>query len=195
MPLHSLRNNLRSKADFTNDELDKILSCFQLKKIGKNQLFIKENCRVLYEAFVIKGCFKQYAIDQDYKEHILFFITNNMWISDISSFPNSQLSSTNVKALENSEVLIISVDDKQRLLEKFPKLEKMFNTMIQNSYVNLQDRLLNNLMKTAEENYLDFYHNYPNIAKKVTNVNLGSYIGVTPEFISIIRRRIFLKKK
>lgn len=190
MSYYALKQSLNKRASFSQQEIEEITSYFQFKQIKKNDYFIKQGQITSHEGFVTKGLFKQFIIDKNDKEHTLFFSVENMWISDITSFLERTPSQTNIKALEDSEILIISIDDEISLLKKYNKLETMLRIMMQKATIKLQKRLLDNLMKTAEERYLEYLTENPNISKRLTNLNLASYLGVTPEFISIIRRKI-----
>jgi CRP-like cAMP-binding protein len=142
---------------------------------------------------VINGCFKVYHSDQKGTEQILYFAIEDWWITDVDSFTTLKPSQLNIQALENSEVLLISKTDKEALYQKIPEIEKLFRIMSQKTLIALQRRIIENLSKTADQRYIDFITKYPQIAGRLTNIQIGAYLGVSHEFVSRIRRKIVTK--
>ncbi len=117
------------------------------------------------------------------------FGVGDWWITDMYSFLNQQPALMNLEALENSEVLELSKADLDKLYVEVPKFERFFRIIIQNAYVREQVRVIHNLSMTAEERYEVFMQKYPHIAQRVTQKQIASYLGITPEFLSSIRAR------
>jgi CRP-like cAMP-binding protein len=118
----------------------------------------------------------------------LYFAGPDWWVTDIDSFTNQAPAQLSIQALEDSELLVIGKTDKERLYAMLPKVEKLFRIMTQKTLVALQRRLIGTHSLSAEERYLRFFSAYPEIARRLTNVHVASYLGVTPEFVSKIRR-------
>ncbi|WP_435315636.1 Crp/Fnr family transcriptional regulator, partial [Cellulophaga fucicola] len=146
-----------------------------------------------FEGYVTKGCFRVFTIDQQGKEHVLYFAVKDWWITDIDSFTNQNTSFLSIQALEDSKVLLINHTDKERVYKEIPAVEKLFRIMTQKTLVSLQRRMIRNLSETADERYLNFINTYPEIAQKLTNLQLASYLGISHEFLSKIRNKIVLK--
>ena len=123
----------------------------------------------------------------------MYFAIEDWWVADVDSFTNSKPSQLNIQALENSEVLLISKQNKEKLYQEIPEIEKLFRIMSQKNLVALQRRMIDNLSKTAEQRYLDFLAKYPKITQRLTNIQIAAYLGVSPEFVSKIRRKITKK--
>lgn len=84
-------------------------------------------------------------------------------------------------------VLQISFDNLTTLYDQAPKFNRIFRVLIENSHVDLQNRLLQNISSTAEEHYLSFIQNYPQLANRLSQTQIAAYLGITPEFVSRIR--------
>ena len=95
-----------------------------------------------------------------------------------------------IQALEDSELLVITPEDKRYAFEYIPITERLFRLMTLRTHIALQRRMIDALSKTAEERYLDFFTRYPHIAHRLTNIQVAAYLGVTHEFVSKIRRKL-----
>ena len=156
----------------------------------KKKAFLLEQGQVCkFEGFVVEGCFRIFMIDKKGNENTLYFATQNWWLMDIDSFMNQKPSDLNIQALEDSKVLIISEEDKSTLYNSIPATEKLFRIMFQKSIVAWQRRLVRNHSLTAKERYFDFVENYPKIASKITDRQTASYLGITHEFLSKIKKQ------
>jgi CRP-like cAMP-binding protein len=188
-----LQKHIRKHTQISDENLEKFSNAFTLQKVVKNEFLLKEGEISLFEGFVIGGCFKVFHSDQNGTQHILYFAIEDWWIADVDSFTNSKPSKLNIQALESSEVLLILKQDKEKLYREIPEIEKLFRIMSQKNLVALQRRMIDNLSKTADQRYIDFLAKYPQITQRLTNIQVAAYLGVTPEFLSKIRRKIIKK--
>ena len=140
--------------------------------------------------FVVQGCLKMYMIDADAKAHNLQFAVENNWIGDLGSFHSGDPSKLYVEAIENSIILQITKEDLYRLYDELPKFNKIFRIMKENQIVEYQKRILQNISSTGEERYLDFLDRYPDLFNRISNVQIASYLGITPVFLSMIRKKL-----
>jgi CRP-like cAMP-binding protein len=145
-----------------------------------------EVCR--YASFVVAGCFKMYAVDKSGKEHNLLFAVENEWITDLASFYSEQPSRVHIEAIEPATVLQIRHDDLLDLFTHYHKFDRNFRILVERGYIALQDRLLQSISATAEERYQAFLAQYPHWASRLPNTQIASYLGMTPEFLSKIRK-------
>ena len=171
-------------------EIEFLERVFKLRKIRRRQFILQEGDVCRFNSFVVEGCFKMYMVDDDGKEHNLQFATENWWIGDLGSFHSEKPSQLNIEALENSVILQIRKDDQIRLFIDFPKFNQIFRVLTENALISLQRRVLQNISSTAEERYLVFIERYPNFFNRISNVQIASYLGITPEFLSTIRKRL-----
>ncbi len=163
------------------------------KKLRRKQYLLQEGDVCRHYNFVLNGCMRMYFLDQKGTEHILQFASKNGWIADIGSLHNDQPSRLCIDALQHSEILRISKDDLIELYGSHPAFDRYFRVLTENAFVGMQQRVLQNISSTAEERYLSFLKKYPLLANQLPQVHIASFIGVTPEFLSKLRRNLMEK--
>ncbi len=174
-------------------EIEALTSRLKERKIKRRQFILSEGDVCKHYTFVVEGCFKMYKVDDKGQEHNLQFAIENEWITDIGSFHAEEPSELYIEALEKSIILQIVKPDLLYLYGNHSKFDRNFRVIIENSFINLQKRVLQNISVSAEERYLDFLQNYPDLFNRISNVQIASFIGVTPEFLSKIRKSIATK--
>lgn len=160
------------------------------RKIKRRQFILQAGDISKLNTFVVEGCFRMYTVDENGKEHNLQFGVENWWIGDIGSFHSEEPTRLNIEAMENSVILQITKQDQLRLFVEYPKFNRIFRVITENALVSAQRRILQNISSTAEERYLDFVVRYPHFFNRISNVQIASYLGVTPEFLSVIRKKL-----
>lgn len=145
-----------------------------------------EVCR--HYTFVIKGILRLYVLDDDGKEHNILFAGENEWISDITSFHATTPGLSNIQAIEASEIIQIAQQDLYFLYLKIQKLDRIFKVITEEKYVELQNRVFHTISSTAQQRYMTFLEQYPKLATRLPNTQIASYLGITPEFLSMIRK-------
>lgn len=163
------------------------------KNIKRRQFILQENDVCRHYTFVASGLLKMYAVDKNGTDHNIQFASENEWIMDIGSFHSEKPSMLYIEAIEPSVILQI---DKLNLIYLFSNYKKFnidFRVIIENKFVELQNRLLQNLIYTAEERYLTFLEQYPKLSNRLPNTQIASYLGITPEFLSKVRNNISKK--
>ena len=173
-----------------NEEREAIKSKFIERSIKRRQFILQEGDICKLNTFVVEGCFRMYFVDEKGKEHNIHFAIENWWIGDIGSFHSGEASKLNIEAIENSIILQITKQDQLDLFVNYPKFNRIFRVLTENALVACQRRVLQNISSTAEERYLDFLKSYPQLFNRISNVQIASYLGVTPEFLSTIRKKI-----
>ncbi|PUB30841.1 CRP-like cAMP-binding protein [Elizabethkingia sp. YR214] len=157
------------------------------KKVKRRQFILQEGDTCKYFTYILEGCFKMYGVDNSGTEHNLTFAAEDDWISDIDSLHKEKPSKLFIEAMEPSTILQISKGDLWYLYTNFPKFDRNFRVIIENKYIELQNRLLLTFSATAYERYEDFLKQYPHLANRIPNTQIASYLGITPEFLSKIR--------
>ncbi len=165
-------------------------SVFKERKVKRRQFILQQGDVCQHYTFVVEGCFKMYLADANGKEHNLQFAIENWWIADIGSLHTEEPSKLYIEALENSLILQIQKEDLLKLYVDCPKFNHIFRVLTENAFVSAQRRILQNISYTAEERYLDFVSRYPYFFNRISNVQIASYLGVTPEFLSTIRKKL-----
>lgn len=163
---------------------------FKERKVKKRQFILQEGEICKHNTYVLEGCFRMYLVDPNGKEHNLQFAIENWWIGDLGSFHSNSPSKLNVEAIENSIILQANKEDQLKLFTDYPKFNQIFRVLAENAMIGLQRRVLQNISSTAEERYIDFLERQPNLFNRISNVQIASYLGVTPEFLSTIRKKI-----
>ncbi|MCB9333908.1 MAG: Crp/Fnr family transcriptional regulator [Lewinellaceae bacterium] len=163
---------------------------FKERKVRRRQFILQEGDVCKFNSFIVEGCFRMYMVDDNGKEHNLQFAVENWWIGDIGSFHFEHPSKLNIEAIEHSVILQIKKEDQLKLFTDFPKFNRIFRVMTENALISTQRRVLQNISSTAEERYLDFMERYPTFFNRISNVQIASFLGVTPEFLSTIRKRM-----
>ena len=172
------------------EEMSAVEELFKERKIKRRQFILQQGEVCKLNTFVVEGCFKMYMVDRNGKEHNLQFAIENWWIGDIGSFHSEQPSKLYIEAIENSVILQINKKDQLKLFVDYPKFNRIFRMLAENAMVGLQQRTILNISSTAEDRYLDFMERYPHFFNRISNVQIASYLGVTPEFLSTIRKKI-----
>jgi len=169
------------------EEKELVRAKFHPRLFRKKQFVLQEGDVCTQFNFVIRGCLRTYKIDEKGNTHILQFATENYWINDLGSFHGVKPSALNIDALEDTVVLQISRDDLISLYKEAPKFDRIFRVLIENGFIHLQERLLQNISSTAEERYQSFLELYPHLTNRLSQVQIAAFLGVTPEFLSRLR--------
>jgi CRP-like cAMP-binding protein len=133
-----------------------------------------------------------YAVDEKGNQHNLQFAAENDWIADIGSFHSEKPSKLFIEAIEPSIILQIEQQDLYFLYLNIPKLNIIFKVITEHKFIELQNRVLQNISSTAQQRYLNFLEQYPNLSSRLPNTQIASYLGITPEFLSKIRKELSL---
>jgi len=185
-----LFSNIRQKIEITEREEEICRSLFIPKKLRKRQYLLQQGDVSKYTAFVEKGLLRAYVIDDKGSELIMQFAPEGWWIGDMYSSVTGEPAETNIDAIEDSELLLLTNQAREQLLQEAPVFERFFRLLLQNSFIALQRRLKGNIIQTAEEKYKNFIRLYPNIVQRVPQHNIASFLGITPESLSRVRKQM-----
>lgn len=173
-----------------NEEIEAVKTAFIERRIKRRQFILQEGDICKLNTFVVEGCFRMYFVDEKGKKHNIQFAVENWWIGDIGSFHSEEPSKLYIEAIENSVILQIKKQDQLDLFINYPKFNQIFRVFTENALIAFQRRVLQNISSTAEDRYLDFINRYPYFFNRISNVQIASFLGVTPEFLSTIRKKI-----
>lgn len=168
-------------------EKELVRTKFHSRLYRKRQFALQEGDVCTQFNFVVRGCLRSYKIDEKGNTYILQFAAENHWINDLGSFHGMKPSALNIDALEDTVVLQIKLDDLISLYKASPKFDRIFRVLMENAFVSLQARLMQNISSTAEERYQSFLDLYPHLTNRLSQVQIAAFIGVTPEFLSRLR--------
>lgn len=191
--MQAIFNYFQKYLPFSLAEKELITSKVTLRNIKRKQMILQEGFVCKHYFFVVEGCFKMYAIDEKGNQHNLQFAAENDWITDIGSFHSEKPSKLFIEAIEPSVILQIEQQDLYFLYQNITKLNIIFKVIIEHKFIELQNRVLQNISSTAQQRYLLFLEQYPHLAQRIPNTQIASYLGITPEFLSKIRKDLSLK--
>ena len=177
-----------------DEQFEFIKALFIPKKVKKGEFLLREGEMAKHGMFVASGCLRTYTIDNKGKEHILQFSPEDWWTGDMDSVVNNSPSRCFIDAVEDSEILLFDDAALQKLNKYIPESAAMYEAALQKSLVAKNQRIISALTATAEERYNEFLKKYPSLIQRVPQHMIASYLGVSPETLSRIRKQQSRKK-
>ncbi|BAV06414.1 cAMP-binding domain of CRP or a regulatory subunit of cAMP-dependent protein kinases [Filimonas lacunae] len=195
MELHDpILKNIHKHIALTREEQDYFISILTYKEIPKKTTILAEGQYCNQLSYIHSGALRSYCLDESGRESTIMFAVADWWLTDMYCFLNEKSSMTFIETIEDSIVFNISKDHFDELFTVIPAFERFFRILMQNAYTREQLRTIENLTLKAEERYFRFLHKYPQIATKLTQKQIASYLGITPEFLSGIRKKQLRKE-
>lgn len=184
---------LTSTLEIDENEISLMVESCMVKTVKKEEFLLRkdENCK--HSFFVEKGLLRQYSIDEKGKEHILSFAPEGWIVTDRESVYFNQPSAYLIQAMENSQVILLDEHFFQTLSKKFPKFTDFNNRLLHNHIRHLKKRIKLLLSADAKDRYLEFIKMYPDIVNRVPQTMIASYLGITPESLSRVRKELTRK--
>lgn len=192
--LAKLKEYIEKFVSLTEEETNLFCSFFKEIGVKKRQFIVQPNFTVKCRTFVVSGAFRAYVVSDEGQEHTVQLAVENWWISDFNSYIYQQPATMFIVALEDSIVLQLDFDKEQELKKTNHKFETLFRMMAEKGLAFEHRRITFNLTKSAQERYENFLADFPQIAQRVPQYALASYLGMTTEFLSRIRNKRVLKK-
>ncbi len=185
--------NINKYITLSTEEEQLFLSKTEIRHYKTKTIILNagEICKHSY--FVNSGLLRSFTINDNIVEHILSFACEGWWIGDMYSLISQKPGTLFIEVLEDAEVVLLSKENQEKLYLEIPKLERFFRILTENSLVANQERLMDNLSLSAEERFDKFCKKYPTLIQKVSQKQIASYIGVTPEFLSKMKARMLKK--
>ncbi|MBS1639906.1 MAG: Crp/Fnr family transcriptional regulator [Bacteroidetes bacterium] len=189
-----LLNSVCEHIILTEEDKDFFVSLLEPKKIKRKELLVFEGEITQQQYYILKGCFRAYQIDKDGVERVSYLAIEGQWISGLHSFLSQNPSQIFVEALENSELLGISKINLELLYTTVPSFEKFFRLFYQNALLAAMERVSQSISLNAEQRYLNFIQTRPDLEQRIPQKHIASYLGITPEFLSMLRSRMVKRK-
>ncbi|HWW39873.1 Crp/Fnr family transcriptional regulator [Pedobacter sp.] len=178
----------------SKQEREIIQKSFQIKMVRRRQYLLQEGDPAKLLGFVIKGALRQFSVDDKGNEHIVRFATEGRWITDYESYQTAVPSLYYIEAVEPSQLLVITNDAFHILLDNSPIFFKMIFKKYQEANNTSQKRMHSYISMTAEQRYADLVNSYPQLALRFSQKMIASYLGISGETLSRIRKHIVSKK-
>lgn len=184
---------MNEKVSLTAGEEELIRTYLIPKKLRRKQYLLQEGDVCKHIAFVEKGILRAYTIGEKGTERIIQFALEGWTISDLYSFLTGEPATYTIDAIEDAELILISQSANEELLKKLPKYETFIRLQVTNAYIALQKRINSVISFTPEERYAKLNATYPEIVQRVPQHMIASFIGLTPETLSRVRRKMTKK--
>lgn len=185
--INSIITHLKKHITLTPEEEELFLSYVEVKDIKKKEYLLREGevCRDNY--FITEGCCRLYLITAKGAEQVIQFGIENWWITEYSSLKSGKPSQFYLQAIEPSQVVVLPRENEAELFAKLPQLEKYFRLVLEKAYAAQLNRIHYIFNLTGEEQYLMMCDKYPDFIQRVPQYMLASFLGITPEFLSMLR--------
>jgi CRP-like cAMP-binding protein len=191
--LQNFHQYITKKVFLTDQELGAIEAVCTVRKLRKKQYLLQEGDVWQFNAFVSEGCMRTYRVDDKGYEHILQFSPEKYWTGDRESLLSGTPSRYNIDAIEDSEIVLIVKDDFENLCSRIEAFNRMVNVILQRSFNTAQNRIHSVISLSAEEKYLHFINTRPDLANRVPQSMIASYLGISPETLSRVRNKVSKK--
>ena len=185
-----LRGYLAERASFSEADFDYVRRVFLFRRLAVGEYVQRAGDVARHAVFVSTGCLRNYVIDAKGKEHIIQFAPETWWLADSSSLRERTPSQYFIDAIEDSSVMLIDGPSHADLVQNVGAYATAFRNGLQKHAAAKDERIVSNLSASAEERYLQFLETYPSIALRVPQTMLASYLGMTPETVSRIRKNL-----
>jgi len=172
----------------SEDDKELLMAHFKPKKIRKRQYFLQEGDVCKYAGFIVKGAAKTYTVDEKGHEHILKLSVEDWWLADFESYYHLKPSRFNIEALEDMEILQITNAVVEEFIKPIPAFSAMQKVLSQNNTIAAQKRMQSAISQSGEERFQELVNEYPHFIQRFSQNMIASYLGLTPESLSRIRK-------
>jgi CRP-like cAMP-binding protein len=188
--MHNILLNYFSKImPLTNEEAAAIAETMFIQEFKKGAILLREG-QVSKEAyFVLKGCVRQYYIVNG-EERTNNFFTEEQWVVAIKSFSQNTPSTHYLDCCEDSHLVVGNREKEEDLYRRFPKFETISRKVMEKVFEEQQEIMASYQTDTPEQRYLKLLDTRPDLFQRLPQYQLASYIGVKPESLSRIRKRL-----
>ena len=188
-----LQAYLTARATFSAEDLAFMQTVFIPRRLAAGDFLQRAGEVAHYAAFVARGCLRSFVIDAKGKEHIVQFAAEDWWLADAISLNTGTPSQYFFAAIEDSDLLLVDAEGQQQIVDRIPGYSAAMRAGLQKHAASKDLRIVKALSASAEERYLDFMRTFPTIAQRVPQWMVASYLGVSPETVSRIRKQLSRK--
>lgn len=188
--MNLLYKHINSRVDISEEEFEKIFEYFEKMKFSKNELIIKTNQTVDYKFYVIKGCLRSYFIDLSGIEHTVQFALEDWWIGDYPAYFTGKKLTLNVECLEDCTLLMVKKEKWDNLYKEIPKLKTYARIQLERGLASTHQKNIDSHTMNIKEKYEHFVASFSQLEQRIKNYHIASYLGITPERLSRIRKSL-----
>jgi CRP-like cAMP-binding protein len=188
-----IKSNIDSIISLSHSELAIFCDAFIVKTLKKNDLFLRKDQICDYIGLIISGALTWNITMDDGNEITIDFGFEGDWATITDSRLNNIPSLISIKAIENSELLVIKQQDLENLYIKMPKLERMSRILMEQKFIRLYQFTINLQIHTAKQRYESLLKRHPEIFEKIPLYHIANYLGIAPQSLSRIRSEIYKK--
>jgi CRP-like cAMP-binding protein len=189
MDYTSILKNISKHISLDDAEIKLFTARLTSRIIQKKEIILKAGEVCSHLNYVQDGVLRAYYSDQQGNGNIIMFAIHDWWITDMYSFATQNAALFHIDALEESSIIQLEKKDLDDLYLSVPKFERFFRIIIQNAYIREQLRIVENLSLSASQRYENFVGKYPKFIEQIPLKQIASYLGITPEFLSVIRKK------
>lgn len=182
---------LQKRISVPEEQFEKFLSLWEYRQFKKNEFILAAGEVPKFSIFVLKGCLRQYVVNEKGEETIVYFAEERHWIGDLPAMRNKSTSVFNFQAIEKCDLLTISAENWEIAFNKFPWWTDAHLKGYQMWASRMQQQIANSLTETGETRYLNLLKEKPLLFQRVPQHFIASYLGISPETLSRIRKKIF----
>lgn len=187
----TLSDHISKYVKLTGQEQDELFKHLRFLQVRRRHKLQEAGKKAYGSWFIVKGCVRQYLVNEKLEEKTINFAIENWWISDREALFFNQLSRTTIQTIEDAELIYLSDEARTELFTISQKFESYFRIMAERAWLASQRRLELMFNMSEEEIYLNFEKNFPDFIQRVPQYMLASYLGFTPQFMSRIKARKF----
>ncbi len=184
--------SFKSIVSLNKIEEDAFIKILEVQQFKKKEFLLKEGQICDKISFINSGCMRLFN-DEDAIEKTVQFFFADSFHTDFSSFLTGKPTVENMQAIEDSEVVIFKKNDLYRLYDAYPVFERIGRMMTENAFLSIS-KLNQMFNETPEQRYLNLFKQRPEIVEKIPQHYIASYLGIQPESLSRIRKRILSSK-
>lgn len=184
------QQHIEKFVQISSDEFEDIKKYFDTKEVAKKENLLEEGQICRYHYFVLTGLLRKFYINEKGIEQTTEFAIETWWLTDNFAYERNVPTEFYIQAVENSVVLYITQEKQEKLLEKFPVMERYFRFVYQRAFAAAQKRIKFLFSFSKEEFYFQAVKNHPDFVQRVPQYLIASYLGFTPEYLSEIRKRL-----
>ncbi len=185
-----LRRHVFGGVGLSERDVHLAASLFSARHLDKGARLLAPGEPCTFGGLVIRGCLRVYFSESDGCERVLYFAPERWWVTDIESLLLEQPTSLGIDAVESTDLLVIDKSSRALLRSRVPVCDRIFGALTENALLTLQRRLVGSMRRTAAQRYHEFRTLYPGLALRIPQYHIAAYLGISPEFLSKLRKRL-----